>query len=158
MNKSSIPHKPIKGTVSVTDSLKVLNRSELHAVLATASQGEPYTSLVAFALTPDRKGVIFATPRNTLKYKNILRNNQVSLLIDNRTNSKRDYMRAEAVTIMGTAHPVRRGKKREVLAEVFVKKHPDLESFVHAPSTALVLVEPDRFIHVSRFQTVSEKQ
>jgi len=36
---------------------------EYFAVLATDDHGQPYTSLVNFALTPDCKAVIFATPR-----------------------------------------------------------------------------------------------
>jgi hypothetical protein len=158
MKKSSIPHNTTKGSVSITQRIENLDKSELHAVLSTASRGVPYTSLIAFALNPDTGGILFATPRNTMKYRNILRNKKVSLLIDNRSNTKGDYMKAEAITLVGMAHPVRRSKKWTILAGVLLRKHPDLKSFVHAPSTALVIVEPDRYIHVSRFQTVTEKK
>ena len=50
------------------------------AVLATSDNRTPYTSLIAFALTPDRHTLIFATPKATRKYENI--NSQPAVSID----------------------------------------------------------------------------
>jgi nitroimidazol reductase NimA-like FMN-containing flavoprotein (pyridoxamine 5'-phosphate oxidase superfamily) len=155
--KKAIPHNVQKGRISVIKRLKKLNSQEPHAVLATELKGNPYTSLVAYALTPDGKGIIFATPRKTRKYKNILKNKNVSLLLDNRTNTTRDYLGAEAVTILGKARAVRRGKEYATLAGILANKHPGLQDFIHSPSTALILIEIHQCIHVSRFQTVSEQ-
>jgi hypothetical protein len=47
-------------------------------------------------------GVVFATPRDTAKYTNILQNRRVALLIDTRSNTDTAYMRSEAVTIVAT--------------------------------------------------------
>ena len=154
--KTSIPSQTSRGDVPVSERLKKISEKEPHAVLATESYGMPYTSLVAYALTPDRKGLLFATPKNTLKHRNMKKNPNVSLLIDTRSNTKKDYMSAEAVTLMGKARMVRRGKKRDQLSEILIQRHPDLSGFVHADSTALILVKADRIIHVSRFQTVTE--
>lgn len=100
MKKSEkpVPDKVSKGNIYVPDRLSILNKTQPHAVLATDSDGQPYTSLIAFALTPDMKGVVFATPKSTRKYKNILKNKYVSLLIDTRSNTETDYMNAESVT------------------------------------------------------------
>jgi len=154
--KKAIPKVTSRGDVSVPDRMRYLNKTERHAVLATASKGKPYTSIVAFALTEDMKGILFATPKDTRKYRNILKNSHVSLLIDNRDNTDRAYMGAESVSVLGTAKPVRRGKKWIDLSRVFIMKHPALKEFVHALSTGLILVEATRCIHVSQFQTVSE--
>ncbi len=115
IKRGSIPSKRRRGNVSVPERLSVLDRAERHAVLATDSSGQPYTSLVTYALLPDLKGVVFATPKITFKYKNILDNRRVALLIDNRSNKEEGLMEAEAVTIVGTARPIRRGKKWEEL-------------------------------------------
>lgn len=136
--------------------LSILNKTQMHAVLATDSDGKPYTSLIAYALTPDLKGIIFSTPKTTRKYKNILRNNHVSLLIDTRSNTKKDYMSAESVTIIGNARPVRRRKEWLELAQVLKKKHPELSEFIDSPETAGVFVKITRCIHVTKFQSVSE--
>jgi nitroimidazol reductase NimA-like FMN-containing flavoprotein (pyridoxamine 5'-phosphate oxidase superfamily) len=154
--KKAIPITTSKGNVVVPDRMRFLNETERHAVLATALQGKPYTSIVAFALTKDMKGVLFATPKNTRKYRNIIKNNHVALLVDNRNNTDKAYMGAESVSILGTAKPVRRGKRWLELSRVFIRKHTALREFVKSPSTGLILVEAKRCIHVSQFQMISE--
>jgi nitroimidazol reductase NimA-like FMN-containing flavoprotein (pyridoxamine 5'-phosphate oxidase superfamily) len=153
--KTAIPDRVRKGTISVAERVSVLDKTCPHAVLATDAAGQPYTSLVAYALTPDMKGVLFATPKATRKYRNILNNPRVSLLIDTRTNTPKDYMKAESVTILGNARPIRRGKTRTELAEIFLKKHPKLEGIIHSRETALIFVQITMCIHVTKFQTVS---
>jgi uncharacterized pyridoxamine 5'-phosphate oxidase family protein len=158
MNKKSegsIPDRVKKGTAPVLERLNALDKDQLHAVLATESDGQPYTSMIAFALSPDKKGVIFVTPKETQKYKNILKNNRVSLLIDTRSNTEKDYMGAESLTILGSAIPVRKGEKWLELAGVLTRKHPNLNEIIHSPETKLIYVRITRCIHVTRFQTVS---
>jgi heme iron utilization protein len=151
----SIPAKTKRGSVSVPERLEVLNQRERHAVLSTDSKGQPYSSLVAFALLPDLKKAVFATPKATLKYENILENPHVALLIDTRSNREGDLMGAEAITIIGRAKPIRRGKTWNDLSRILLQKHPGLTKFVRSATTALVLIEASRCIHVSQFQTVS---
>src|SRR4030043_1047601 len=110
-SEESIPDRVKKGTAPVLERLNAFDKDQLHAVLATESDGQPYTSMIAYALSPDKKGVIFVTPKDTHKYKNILKNNRVSLLIDTRSNTEKDYMGAESLTILGSAIPVRKGDK-----------------------------------------------
>lgn len=154
-NKKSIPIEVSKGNVSVLERLKVLNKIQRQAVLATISDQQPVTSLINFALTPDIKGVIFATPKDTTKYRNIKKKKQVAILIDTRSNTGSDYLDTEAITIIGHARPLRRGKEWSDLVEVLIKKHPKLTQFVKSPTTALIFVEMTSCLHVSRFQNVS---
>jgi heme iron utilization protein len=154
--KKSIPARVIRGNISVIERLKYLDETQLHAVIATDSNGQPYTSIISFALIPDKKGIVFATPESTSKYRNILKNSRVSLLIDTRSNTEKDYMSAESITILGNARSVKKGRKWVELTKIFVKKHPGLEEFINSAETKLVFVELTRCIHVSRFQTVSE--
>jgi nitroimidazol reductase NimA-like FMN-containing flavoprotein (pyridoxamine 5'-phosphate oxidase superfamily) len=155
MKHGEIPDKPSKGTVSVSARLFIFDKIQPHAVLATESNGQPYTSLVAYALTPDAKGLIFITPKTTRKYKNILRNKQVSLLLDTRTNTPEDYMVAESITILGKAQLLRKSEKWMRLASIFTKKHKKLKKIVASPETALILVEITTCIHVTQFQSVT---
>jgi hypothetical protein len=150
-----LPEKKVKGSADVPERLRALNASQLHAVLCTVSGDAPYTSLVAYALTPDLRGLLFATPRATTKYRNILSNKNVSVLIDTRSNTGKDYMGAEAVTITGTAKPLRKGNHRDELARILIKKHPKLSKFIRANETALVLVEIAECMHVTEFQSVT---
>ena len=153
--KERIPVTTKKGTVAIPERLKDFDVKENFAVLATDEDGSPYTSLISYALTPDLRMVIFATPKGTRKYKNILNSSQVALLIDNRSKSKHRLMETEAITVIGTAKHVRKGKKWEELSKILLRKHPDLEEFLNAQTTALIAVQIIECVHVSHFQTLS---
>lgn len=155
-SEESIPDRVKKGSAPIFERLNALDKDQLHAVLATESDGQPYTSMITFALSPDRKGIIFITPRKTQKYKNILKNNHVSLLIDTRSNTEKDYLSAESLTILGNAFPVRKGEKWSELTQVLIGKHPKLKEIIHSAETKLIFVKITRCIHVTRFQAVSE--
>ncbi len=155
MKKQLAPEKTT-GTAAVAERLKFMNSTQRHAVLATVSDGQPHTSLVAFAMTPDMKNVVFATPRKTAKYRNILRNNRVALLIDTRSNTDAAYMKSEAVTVIGTAVPARRGSRWESLSSILIEKHPALRRFVQSKTTAIIVVEAEKCFHTGSFQQVSE--
>lgn len=155
MKRENVPNTTRKGAVLIPERLKVLDRREYFAILATDDDGQPYTSLINFALTPDCKAVIFATPRATRKYRNMIKTKSVALLIDNRSKKTKNLMGTEAVTVIGKARPLRKGKTWEAFANVYIKKHPDLAEFIHSPSTALMVVDATRCIHVSQFQTIS---
>lgn len=152
----AIPTKTRKGRVSVLGRLKRFDRTQRHAVLATASNDRPYASLVAFAIAPDRRRLLFATPIDTTKYRNMIKNSRVSLVIDNRENTSGDYLGAEAITILGRAREVRQKGARTALARVLSRKHPALKEFISAPTTALMQVRIERCLHIGRFQTISE--
>jgi nitroimidazol reductase NimA-like FMN-containing flavoprotein (pyridoxamine 5'-phosphate oxidase superfamily) len=155
MNKEKIPNTTRKGAVDIAERLKVLNRMEYFAVLATDDDGKPYTSLINFALSPDCKAVIFATPRATRKYRNMIKTKSVALLIDNRSKKAKNLMGTEAVTVMGNARTLKRGKVWDAFEDIYIKKHRDLAEFIHSPSTALTVVDITRCVHVSQFQTIS---
>lgn len=154
-SRKTLPHKPVRGTADVPARLRALDRAELHAVLSTAAGGAPYSSLVAFALAPDSRGLVFATPKASRKYRNILKNKNVSLLIDTRSNSAPDYLGAEALTVEGTARPLRKGRRREELLRLLTGKHPPLSDFLLSEGTALVFVDIRRCTHVTGFQSVT---
>ena len=153
--RGRIPNKTKNGSVAVSDRLKVFNETQYFAVLATDDNGQPYTSLISFAVTPDLKKVIFATPKETRKYKNILNTKNAAILIDNRSNTRENLMATEAITIIGTARHVRRGNIRGELAAIFLEKHPELEEFIQSDTTALIVLQASRCIHVGKFQTIS---
>ncbi|MCK7582467.1 MAG: pyridoxamine 5'-phosphate oxidase family protein [Chromatiales bacterium] len=83
-------------------TIQTLLDSQIQAVLATQHQRQPYTSLMAFAVTPDLRQIVFATYRATQKYANLLANPRASLLIDNRCNNATDYRNAVAISAQGT--------------------------------------------------------
>jgi uncharacterized pyridoxamine 5'-phosphate oxidase family protein len=150
-----IPLKKTRGKVDVKERLRILNNKQKHAVLATDDGGQPYTSLVAFALTPDMEGILFATSKKTNKYRNIIKNRNVSIMIDSRSNAEKGYMQSEAITILGSATPLRKGGKWNELSDILIKKHPRLKEFVRSASTAVVLVSFTKVLHAGKFQSIT---
>lgn len=133
--------------------LQALLSSQSLAVLSSDEEGQPYSSLVGFASTGDLKHILFATLRQTRKYRNIKSNPRVSLLVDSRSNSEDDFYSAMAVTILGT---VRECDEDQGMQQLFLSRHPGLSSFVHSPGCALLCVEVTRYYLVQRFQEVVE--
>lgn len=125
------------------------------AVLATSDKGRPYTSLIAFALTPDRHTLIFATPRATSKYENISSEPAVSILLDNRSQDVEDFHSAQAVTLLGTAKEVRIAAQKAEYRQILVNRHPELAAFIDEPGTSLIAVTVRQAVHVAHFQDVS---
>ena len=77
-------------------------KSEKLAVLATHRQGQPHTSLVAFAATADGRELIFATTRTSRKFANLQADGRAALLIDSRTHQETDFHLGQAVSATGT--------------------------------------------------------
>jgi putative heme iron utilization protein len=140
---------------SPTEVLEDLLDEQLLAVLGSQYQGAPYTSLVAFAATDAGRRLIFATARSTRKYRNLSADPRASMLIDNRDNAPADFADAAAVTAVGRCVEPE-GDARHELAELFLRRHPQLSDFVHSPSCALMVLEVEVFMLVRRFQQVVE--
>jgi heme iron utilization protein len=154
--QDSIPIATRKGNAPVIERLKLFNEREQFAVLSTIGSGTgSYASLISFVISEDLKYVVFATPKNTRKYDNIRHSDRVSILIDNRCETKGNILETEALTIVGRAMAVRKGNQWTTLAEAFLKKHPALDDFVRSPSTALIKMTIEECVHVGQFQTVS---
>ena len=139
----------------VRSQLQELFASQHLAVLATDHNGQPYASLVAFAINADLRELFFATTRDTRKFANLQANPRVSLLIDNRANQVTDFSAAVAVTVLGNSAELP-GPARRAGTALYLAKHPHLAEFVAAPSCALIRVQVQSFFLVSRFQNVVE--
>ena len=132
-----------------------LLESQRLGVLATQRNGQPYTSLMAYAFTDNLEEIVVATGTSTRKHQNILTDARVSLLVDNRSNAQEDFHEAIALTIVGSVQEI---PEHEFLhyQDLYVKRHPYLDSFVQAPSTVLLKIVVYHYLLVSRFQNVME--
>ena len=125
------------------------------AVLATNAGDAPYTSLVAFAATPDLRLFYFITPRSTRKWSHLETNRQVSLLIDNRHNTEADFSQAAAATVLGSAGELH-GQAKDIALALYLAKHPHLTGFANTPGCALLQIQVASIYLVTRFQNISE--
>ena len=135
--------------------LRELLEGQLLGVLGTHHEGEPYTSLVGFASTPDLKQLLFATGRSTRKHANLVADARASILVDNRTNRPADFTEAAAATAVGVVEEVSDTELTD-FDRIFLAKHPHLESFVHSPSCVRLRLRVSVYMVVTHFQHVIE--
>jgi uncharacterized protein YhbP (UPF0306 family) len=133
--------------------LRDLFSSQMLAILATQSNGQPYGNLVAFVATEDLRFLLFGTARDTRKFINIKTDPRVAMVIDSRTNQRVDFQRAIAVTATGIAEEVE-GTERDQLLKLYLSKHPHLKKFVKSPTCALLRVKVGTYFVVKKLQNV----
>ncbi len=135
--------------------LRELLETQLLGVLGSQKDGEPYTSLVGFAATPDLRQLLFVTGRSTRKLANLTADARASMLVDNRKNRSSDFTAASAATAVGVVEEV--GEDEQVEFErLFLAKHPHLEGFIRAPSSVLLRLRVSVYMVVTQFQHVIE--
>ena len=132
--------------------IKKVFTSQRFAVLATQSEGQPYSSLIAFAEADNLRSLIFVTSRDTRKYSNTQANRKVAVLVDSRTNQVSDLQNAVAITAIGTIEEVVESN-RDYLSGIYLSKHPQLSDFLHKPSNALMKVVVAEYV-VATFEGV----
>ena len=136
----------------LSELIKGLLASQRFAVIATQSQGQPYSNLIAFAEADNLRSLLFVTSRDTKKYSNTIANKRVAVLVDNRTNQASDFNKAIAITALGTIEEATMDNKY-YLSEIYLSKHPQLKDFLHKPSNALMKVAVTDYI-VASFESV----
>jgi nitroimidazol reductase NimA-like FMN-containing flavoprotein (pyridoxamine 5'-phosphate oxidase superfamily) len=146
----------VKDPEKIKSTIRELFQAQQLAVLATREDdGQPYASLMAFAVSADLRQLLLVTSRSTRKYANLSADPRVSLLIDSRSQRSADVHEAVAVTVLGEAEEVM-GPERDHLLAHYLAKHPHLEGFATSPSCALLQVWVKSYYLVSRFQEVVE--
>ena len=124
--------------------LRRVMTTQYFAVLNTAGGGLPRSCLISFAAADDLKSLVFVTRRDTQKYRDIQENQEVSLLVDNRTNKPADVYEATAIEVIGTAHEDTDNSSD--LKGVLIGRHPQLQQFAEAPDNAFILVRVREYV------------
>lgn len=142
--------------IDIETEIRELISAELFAVLATQGEGQPYTSIISFASNSDLTNIVFSTSRETRKFNLLLKSPKVSIMVDDRSSSPPIINQIRAVTITGTSRIIKDKNEKKSWASILTNKHPYLEGFLDAPSTAVVVVDVYRYFYVRRFQEVFE--
>ena len=144
------------GEASLPERIRDLVEGEPFAVLATQGDQQPYGSVIALAVSADLTQAAFCTSRATRKYGLLERCDRVALVIDDRSKHGDDIRRVSAVTATGRAAELAPGPSRDHWQAELLARHPYLEEFLASPSCAIFLVDIVRYLHVVRFQEVSQ--
>ena len=129
------------------DRIKAFLKEKDMCVLATTREGKPHCSLMAYVADEEVEWIYMVTHRNTTKYANLLSNEQVSLLVDNRCEGlPADRSNMQALTVHGTFHAVEEeGAKKRILVQVR-ERHPHMGEFLDNPEAELISVRVNSFL------------
>jgi heme iron utilization protein len=119
-------------------------RSNQLAVLATVGDDQPHASLIA--ITPFRgfRQLIFATYRNTRKFRNLATNGKVAVLIEGENEDKSGIQDGFVITAYGSAKEINMDANDDAM-QAHLLKYPELMSFTSEPDCALVLINVENY-------------
>ena len=127
------------------EKMKALVREKDVCVLSTVSQdATPHCSLMAYVADEECSEIYMATHSSTMKYKNLLNNPAVSLLIDSREVTPRQQ--AQALTVNGVFQPIEDEHKRDWAEARLLIQHPHFKDFIENPDTALICIKLQSFL------------
>ena len=130
--------------------MKALARQKDICVLATVAGQTPYCSLMAYITDENCEEIYMVTHRNSTKYRNMMQNPAVCLLIDTREKSPRS--RAKALTVQGLFSTIDTADKRSQVAAKLLQTHPQLDSFLQHPDAEIFCVKISSFLLLDGLQ------
>jgi general stress protein 26 len=128
----------------IYEKIYELMTNQQFGVLATIENDVPHTSIVAFTVTNSLRTILFLTKQDGRKYKNILANSVVTILVDHRPLSSKNITGSFAISATGTAKPVDL-KNAIATKELFLFCHPSLAEYLDDPSFALVSISVSKY-------------
>ncbi len=132
------------------DEMKTLAKQRDMCVLATVAGKKPYCSLMAYVTDESCEEIYMVTHKNTAKYKNLMQNSAVSLLIDTREKFPRSQ--AKALTVEGVFGKIESAAKRKQAAAKLLQRHPHLDSFLKHPEAEIFCVRISSFLLLDGLQ------
>jgi nitroimidazol reductase NimA-like FMN-containing flavoprotein (pyridoxamine 5'-phosphate oxidase superfamily) len=132
------------GRHPVLAEMKTLIKEKNMCVLATIAGNKPYCSLMVYAANENCTEIYMATHRSTQKFRNLIENPAVSLMIDTREAYPRSN--AKALTVSGECELIADTLKKEQVRSKLTAVHPNLKDFVKHPENEVLLVRIKSFL------------
>lgn len=129
------------------ESMKKLAKEKDICVLATVSGDKPYCSLMAYTTDDDCGEIYMATHRATRKFKNLMENPAVSLLIDTREEHRGSHRpQARAMTVSGAFERLDDHQKETWARARLLDRHPHLKDFLDHPDAEVICIRIRSFL------------
>lgn len=127
--------------------MKKLAKEKDLCVLATVSGEKPHCSLMAYTTDEDCSEIYMATHRSTKKFKNLVENPSVSLLIDTREEHKGSHRpEAKAMTVSGAFERLEDNQKKAWARAKLLSRHPHLKEFLDHPDAEVFGIKVRSFL------------
>jgi len=129
MNKQSV----------IKEYIEEVLKASRFAVLATEGDGQPHASLIAITPFGKFRQLIFATYRNTRKYRNLKHNNKVAVLIEGEYVNMNGLNESVVLTIIGHTEEISIADNGAAY-QAHLKRHPEMESLILSSDCAIIMV------------------
>jgi nitroimidazol reductase NimA-like FMN-containing flavoprotein (pyridoxamine 5'-phosphate oxidase superfamily) len=127
--------------------MKQLAKEKDICVLATVSGEKPHCSLMAYTTDEECGEIYMATHRATKKFKNLMANPSVSLLIDTREEHKGSHRpEAKAMTVSGAFERLEDRQKEAMARARLLSRHPHLKEFLAHPDAEVICIRIRSFL------------
>ncbi|MCU0600949.1 MAG: pyridoxamine 5'-phosphate oxidase family protein [Desulfobacterales bacterium] len=124
--------------------IRSLVNSRNVCVLATLDNDRPYCSLMNYVTDESCRDFYMVTLRNSNKYRNLLANPRVSLLVDSRENAP--LSSSQALTVEGIFEPVAEDGKRNWALTRLIDRNPLLKDFISLPDVDVICIRAQSFL------------
>ena len=129
------------------EKMRQLAREKDICVLATVSGGKPHCSLMAYVVDDTCREMYMVTHKQSTKYRNLLENPAVSVLIDTREEHAGPLrLEAQAMTVEGMFQEPKDESKRGRIRAQLLERHPHLKDFLNHPDAALFCIKIGSFL------------
>jgi general stress protein 26 len=130
--------------MSIKKVVEAALQSNRFAVLATEGESQPHASLIAITPIEGYRQLIFATYRNTRKFRNLSLNGKVAVLYEIKNTDRTDLQKSYVITAFGNAVEIMI-EEHDSRLNAHLKRHPDLGSFLHSTDCTLILVTVETY-------------
>jgi len=129
------------------EKMKAMERDQDIGVLATTSEGKPHCSLMAYVPDVSCREIYMVTHRSTKKFRTLLGNSAISLLIDTReSRSDRNRTEAKALTVSGVSEEIEDREKLRCIRAELLRRHPHLDNFMSDPDAVVLCIRVSSFL------------
>jgi nitroimidazol reductase NimA-like FMN-containing flavoprotein (pyridoxamine 5'-phosphate oxidase superfamily) len=130
--------------MDLSDHIKFLVMGRHTCVLATVDGDQPYCSLMNYAVDEACRDFYMITLKHTKKYRNLLANPRVSLMVD--TRDIEPISVSQALTVEGLFEPLKDDDRQKWVLDKFISINPSLHDFIVHPDAAILRIRACSFL------------
>jgi len=134
----------MSNTKPIREYVEEALQSNRLAVLATVGDGQPHASLIAITPFESFRQLIFATYRNTRKFRNLQQNSKVAVLVEGANEEKSGIQNGYVITAYGNAREISLAANDTAL-QAHLLKYPELLNFTNESDCALIIVNVENY-------------
>ena len=134
--------------------LDIALQTSRFGVLATEGDGQPHVSLIAITPVKGFSQLVFATYRDTRKFRNLKNNGKVAVLLSGGDSEIPGLHNGSVVTAVGYAEEIGITTGNAVL-QAHVNRHPELMTFIRSADCALIVINVEKYQVVQGIEQVT---